>query len=182
MEAHEEAQELQEHAEHAQHDRSMAPVSLTMAIMAVLVAAAALLGHRAHTEEIILQTKATDQWAYYQAKNIRRQNAEMFRDLLAMASTKDSEAAAKIREKYQAVVEKEADSQKDIQKEARGFEREQDGQRRRANRFDLGEVLLEVALVITSITLLTLRKLWWQAGLVLGAAGVIVTATGFAIH
>jgi hypothetical protein len=56
--AQEEAQELQEHAEHARHDPSLAPVSLTMAILAVLVAAAALLGHRAHTEEIILQTRA----------------------------------------------------------------------------------------------------------------------------
>jgi hypothetical protein len=46
-----ELQELQEHAEHAQHNPSLAPVSLSMAILAVLLAAASLLGHRAHTEE-----------------------------------------------------------------------------------------------------------------------------------
>ena len=47
-----------------------------MAILAVLVATVTLLGHRAHTEEILLQTKATDQWNYYQAKNMRRNNLE----------------------------------------------------------------------------------------------------------
>src|SRR5579871_2290201 len=81
MTTSEELQELQEHAEHAQHDRSLAPVSLTMAVLAVLVATVSLLGHRSHTEEVILQNKATDQWAYYQAKNIRRHTDELFADL-----------------------------------------------------------------------------------------------------
>jgi len=44
------------------------PVSLTISILAVLVAGATLLGHRAHTEELLLQSRATDQWSYYQAK------------------------------------------------------------------------------------------------------------------
>ena len=55
-----------------QKKQNLAPVSLTMAILAVLVATVSLLGHRAHTEEILMQTRATDQWAYYQAKNMRR--------------------------------------------------------------------------------------------------------------
>ena len=50
-----ELQELHEHAEHAHHNPSLAPVSLTMAVLAVLVAVASLLGHRAHTEEVILE-------------------------------------------------------------------------------------------------------------------------------
>jgi len=39
------------------------PVSLTISILAVLVAGAALLSHRAHTEELLLQSQASDQWA-----------------------------------------------------------------------------------------------------------------------
>ena len=38
----EELHELQEHAEHAKHDPTLAPVSLTMAILAVLVAIVSL--------------------------------------------------------------------------------------------------------------------------------------------
>jgi hypothetical protein len=68
----EEIQELHEDAEEAHRDPSLVPVALSMAILAVVLAAISLLGHRTHTEELLLQNKATDQWAYFQAKNIRR--------------------------------------------------------------------------------------------------------------
>jgi hypothetical protein len=45
-----EIQELHEQAEEGAHNPSLAPVTVTMAIFAVLVAAVSLLGHRAHTE------------------------------------------------------------------------------------------------------------------------------------
>jgi hypothetical protein len=76
-----ELSELHENAEHARERPDLAPVTLTMAVLAVLVATVSLLGHRTHTEEIILQNKVTDQWAYYQAKNIRRHTDELFADL-----------------------------------------------------------------------------------------------------
>ena len=47
-------------------------VAVTMAILAVLLATDSLFGHRAHTEELLDQAQASDQWAYYQAKTIRR--------------------------------------------------------------------------------------------------------------
>ena len=72
-----EAQELREQAEKAREDRSLAAVSLTMAVLAVLVAVVSLLGHRAHTEEVVLQAKSSDQWAFYQAKNIREHDATL---------------------------------------------------------------------------------------------------------
>ena len=66
-----ELSELQENAEHGRENPSLAPISVTMAILAVCVAVVSLLGHRSHTEELLTQNRATDQWAYYQAKNIR---------------------------------------------------------------------------------------------------------------
>ena len=80
----EEIHELQENAEHGAHEPSLAPVTLTMAIFAVLVATVSLLGHRADTEQLLLQTKATDQWAYYQAKDIRRHSYEVFLDEMSL--------------------------------------------------------------------------------------------------
>src|SRR3981081_3972700 len=95
----EELNELQEHAEHAKHDPSLAPVSLTMAVLAVLVSVVSLGGHRAHTEEVVLQTKSTDQWAFYQAKNIRRHNDELFADLTSVTTARHTAAGAKLRGK-----------------------------------------------------------------------------------
>src|ERR1700682_5690969 len=139
-----ELQELQEHAEHAAHNPSMAPVSLTMAILAVLVAVASLLGHRAHTEEVVLQTKATDQWAYYQAKNIRRHTDEIFADFASVMATSDAKKLAQLREKYQAEANTFRDQQKDIDAEARKLEQETTHERARADRYDPAEVFLEV--------------------------------------
>ena len=49
-----------------------------------------------------------------------------------------------------------------------------DVERRRADRFDLGESFLEIALVVTSITLLTRKRIFWGAGFVAAAIGLIV--------
>jgi high-affinity K+ transport system ATPase subunit B len=172
-----ELQELQEHAEHAAHDRSMAPVSLTMAVLAVLVAVASLLGHRAHTEEVILQNKSTDQWAYYQAKNIRRHTDQLFADFASVMSTGDPKQLAELREKYQAEANSYRDQQNEIEAEAKKLEQETNHERRRADRYDLSEVFLEIGLVVTSITLLSGRRVFWKVGIVLGVIGVAVAAT-----
>src|ERR1700729_183180 len=91
---------LKEHAEEAAHEPSLAPVTLTMAILAVVIATVTLLGHRAHTEEVLLQTRAADQWAYYQAKEIRRRNYELFLDEISVFSLQDAKQVETIKEKY----------------------------------------------------------------------------------
>jgi hypothetical protein len=175
-----ELQELHEHAEHAHHNPSLAPVSLTMAVLAVLVAVASLLGHRAHTEEVILQAKSSDQWAYYQAKNIREH--EEFTDLTAVIPGKDVESMAKVREKYGQEAEHYKHDKEEIQDEARKLGREVGVERIRADRFDLAEVFLEIGLVITSITLLSGRRLFWHLGMVFGVVGIVVAVTGALIR
>lgn len=180
-EAHEELHELEERAEHAFHER-MAPVSLTMAVLAVLVAVVTLLGHRAHTEEVLLQAKVTDQWAYYQAKNMRRDTYQAFLDSLAVAESKNPQAAEKAKHKYEAALEREGERQKEIQSEAQKLENEIRVERRRANRFDLAEGVLEAALVITSITLLTRRRGFWYFGSAIAVVGILITVLGVAVR
>jgi hypothetical protein len=63
-------EELKETAEHA-HEKGEKGIGLTMAIVAVLLAMATLLSHRAHTEEVLLQGEIGDRWNFYQAKHIR---------------------------------------------------------------------------------------------------------------
>jgi hypothetical protein len=63
-------EELKEGAEHA-HNSGEKRIGLTMAIVAVLLAMATLMGHRAHTEEGLMQGKIVDEWNFYQAKHSR---------------------------------------------------------------------------------------------------------------
>jgi hypothetical protein len=178
----EELTELHEHAEHAKHDPSLAPISLTMAVLAVLVAVVTLLGHRTHTEEVVMQAKASDQWAFYQAKNIRRHTDELFTDLTSVQATTDAAGLAKLREKYSGEASRYKDDQKEIEDKAREMEAEVAHARNRADRFDLAEVFLEIGLVITSITLLSGRRIFWALGIVLGVVGIVVAGTGFLVH
>ena len=177
-----ELSELQEQAEHAKHDPTLAPVSLTMAALAVFVAIASLLGHRAHTEEVVLQAKASDQWAHYQAKSIRKHADEQFLDATAVQATTDASALAKLRDKYSQEASRYAGEQKELEDAAKELEAEVAMERKRADRFDLAEVFLEIGLVITSITLLSGRKVYWGSGIVLAIVGNVVATTGYFVH
>jgi hypothetical protein len=178
----EDLSELQEHAEHAKHDPALAPISVTMAVLAVLVAIVTLLGHRAHTEEVVLQAKSSDQWAFYQAKNIRRHTDELFVDLTSVEATSDAAALARLREKYSGEATRYKEEQKGIEEKANEMQAEVEHERHRADRFDLAEVFLEVGLVITSITLLSGRRIFWYLGLLLGVVGIVVAGTAFVVH
>ena len=178
----EELTELQEHAEHAQHDPTLAPISITMAVLAVLVAVATLLGHRAHTEEVVLQARSSDQWAFYQAKNIRRHTDELFTDLTSVVATTDAATLGKLREKYSGEAARYKEEQKGIEEKANEMQAEVAHERNRADRFDLAEVFLEVGLVITSITLLSGRRIFWYLGILMGIVGIVVAGTAFFVH
>jgi Domain of unknown function (DUF4337) len=160
----------------------LVPVSVTISILAVLVAAVTLLGHRAHTEELLLQSQATDQWAYYQAKNIRLHEMQSIADLLGALALQDKEKAATLREKYIKEVERYEGDKEDISEKAKELEKERDLLGRRADRFDGGEAFLEIGLVICSITLLTKRRAFWFGGMLIGLTGVVLALTGFFLH
>jgi hypothetical protein len=177
-----EAQELRESAEKAREDRSLAAVSLTMAVLAVAVAVVSLLGHRAHTEEVVLQAKSSDQWSYYQAKNIREHEDTLVSDMAAVVTNNDAAATAKFREKYAQEAERYKHEKGEIQDEAKQLENEVGMERRRANRYDLAEVCVEIGLVISSITLLSGRRIFWHLGIVMGVVGVALAITGALIH
>jgi Domain of unknown function (DUF4337) len=169
------------HGEHEEGPLTM-PVTVTLSILAVLVAMGTLLGHRAHTEELLLQARASDQWAYFQAKNIRLRETQSVADILGALAPADKEKTAALHEKYLTEVERYEKEKEQISEQAKDFEKERDLVQRRADRYDAGEVFLEIALIICSFTLLTKKKGFWFAGIVLGLVGVLTAASGILLH
>src|SRR5262247_1300587 len=152
--------ELEGHGDHGGGEHShplVIPVSITISILAVLVAAVTLLGHRAHTEELLLQGQAMNQWAYYQAKNGRMNTDQAVADLLGVVATTDKD---------------------EISEKANELQKERGLYQRRADHFDAGEGILEFALIICSLTLLTNKRLFWLSGIAIGLIGVGVALTG----
>jgi hypothetical protein len=167
-----ESQELQEHAEHGSHESALRPVAFTMSVLAVLVAVTTVLGHRTHTEAVLDQNKATDQWNYYQAHKIRSNDTALAADLLSVIATADKDGAKKLITGYKEHQEKWAENLKEEQEKAEGLQTKVEHAEARADRFDLAEAMLEIGLVITSVTLLTRRRIYWYLGLVFSAAGI----------
>jgi len=178
MEANE-AQELQEHAEHGAHESAMRPVAFTMSVLAVLVAITTVLGHRTHTEAVLYQNKATDQWNLYQAKKIRSSDTSLMQDLLKVVTVNNKDAAAQVAKSYADHQEKWTDDLKEEQEKAKQLEERVEQAEARANRFDLGEALLEIGLVVTSVTLLTRSRAYWYFGLLFALGGVLSSASAF---
>src|SRR3981189_893364 len=94
----------------------------------------------------------------------------------------DKEKNAALREKYVKEVERYNGDKESISEKAKELEKERDAVSRRADRFDGGEALLEIGLVICSIPLLTKRKRFWFGGMLVGALGVALALTGFFLH
>src|SRR5579862_9249375 len=65
-------------------EESLKSISLAISILAVLVAMVTVLGHRSHTEAVLMQSRAGDQWNLYQAKKIRMDDLVTTIDVLTL--------------------------------------------------------------------------------------------------
>jgi len=177
-----EAHELQEHAEHGSHESALRPVAFTMSVLAVLVAVTTVLGHRTHTEAVLDQNRATDQWNFYQAHKIRAYDTDLAADLLSALTVQNKDAAAKLEKAYAAHEKKWTADLAEAQQKAETLEAKVEQAEARAGRFDLAEALLEIGLVVTSVTLLTRSRWYWYLGLLFSLAGVVSAASAFLVH
>jgi len=163
--------ELQEHSHEASGGFDKR-VAVTMAVIAATLAVVSVLGHIESTEELLNQERASDQWAFYQAKAIRRYQSEVARDVLGGLGK--SEAA----QKYAANMERYQKEAEEIQHKAKELQLESDHAGRKALRLHFGEVFLEVAIVFASLAILTKRTLLWMTAIGSALIGVAIAATG----
>ena len=170
-------EELQEHAEHAK-DPFDKRVAVTMAIIAAMLAVDGVMGHLLTTEELLLQQKASDQWAYYQAKSGRRYASEVAVDLFKGFP----ELKAEMGEKYKKAAEKYRSDDEEITKEAKALEGESHMKGAQAHRLDYGEVFLELGIVFASMAILTKRNVIWMASIGSALVGLAIALSMFMIR
>ncbi len=181
-----EATEMQEFSkqmkEAGEGGESLTRISLAVSILAVLVAMVTVLGHRTHTEAVLAQSRAGDQWNLYQAKRIRSDQVAVAMDLLALQPSSNAQGVEKKLEEYRAHQEKWKEDLTEEQNKAHDFEAEVGKAEAKASRYDLGEALLQIGVVLCSITLFTRRRLYFFVGLGLGAAGLLFAGSALLLR
>jgi hypothetical protein len=163
-------------------EESLTSISLAISILAVLVAMVTVMGHRTHTEAVLMQGKATDQWNEYQAKKIRQESLAVVVDQMALEPTIDAKASAAKLAEYKAHIAKWAQDLKEEQDAANDYEAEVKRAEAKAVRFDLGEALLQISVVLSSITLFTRKRSYFLGGLSLGVAGIVIAVSAWLVR
>jgi len=161
-------------------------VALSTAIFAVILAICSLGGNNAMKEMLLAQQQASDQWAFYQAKVIREhfyrgQKMRLELDLLEKDTLKPE-----VKKRYEELLKKMTAEEtryhvekKEIEKEAKHLEHERDVNRSKDPYFDYAEVLLQIAIVMSSIAILAHSRRVFIFALVAAVLGTLLGINGF---
>lgn len=169
--------ELEIHHETHEHDPAARMVGIMAAVISVFLAVVTIYSHRMHTEGVLLKTDANDKWSYYQAQRMKFHNLELGEDILSVLP-KSTEISSRLVRYSKDKVKYEKRSQ-EAQVEAGAIEAESKKVEDRALRFDFGEGLLEIGLVMTSMFFISKAKLFPVMGIIAAVAGVAFAIIGF---
>jgi hypothetical protein len=165
--------EVEEHVHHA-HEPFDKLVAGTMATIAALLAIVSVLGQHFTTENLLRQQQSSDQWAFYQAKNIRRYVAGATSDLLTQAK-----ADPKSLQKYGQDAERYEKDMESIKEKAEALEKQSEAAGERAESFHMGEVFLEIGIVLSSLAILTKQKGFFYGGGIASAVGLVLAVRAY---
>lgn len=189
------------HGGHGGHDSFDKRVAITMVVVAALLAGVKVLGHRAHNDTLryqieagVFHTQESDQWAYFQSKKQRQYLFESEAAMLAVlakdgANPQASSQSAALIANWKKKAERYESETKQIEAEAKKRHTQAEEalaksgeSHHRSDRFDLGELGVELALVLCSVAILTKRAGFWYGGIAIGLLGATVGISGLFVH
>jgi hypothetical protein len=189
----------EDRAENEAHDRFRNRAALLIAVMAAVLAVGGLGGGNATDDMVGNNIKASDTWAFYQAKNVRQTMYKLEVDRLegeiaAGALSPAQRAAAEKRiEDYKGTIARydsepdpeapndaaKGEGKKQLSAQAKAYEAAFEEASVRDNNFDLAEVLLQLALVLGSVAILAVNRWVLIVSATLAAVGALLTLNGF---
>ena len=169
--------ELEIHHEGHEPDGPGKLVGILAAVLAVFLAVVTIASHRTHTEAIIKKSEANDEWSHYQSSRMKFHTLELGERLTKVLGASNPVTQASL-EQYTAEKKKYEAQGKELQAKAQQRTDESEGAERRALHYDLGEGLLEIALVLSSLYFIARKSLFPIIGVIAGIAGVVAAFTG----
>lgn len=189
------AHESMEHAEHAEHaSGSNKTIALLISVIALFLAFSETLGKGAQTEALAKNVEASNLWAFFQAKSIRRTTVQTVADhaRLSLGVTQDEAAKAalqkqiddwqKTAQRYRSEPETGEGSEQ-LAERAKHAEHDRDLAMARYHHYEMASAAFQIGIVLASATIITgMMALAWISGL-LAVGGLAFTAIGlFAPH
>jgi Domain of unknown function (DUF4337) len=185
-----EIHEAIEKAEEGEHGEGFNKrIALVIAILALLLSFSETLGKGAQTEAVTKNIEASDLWALYQAKDIRRTLVNVAADQTVLLGAGVADPAAKAAfdkqiETWRQAAElyesdpKAGNGRKELEERAKDAEAERDLSMAKYHHYELASAAFQVGIVLASAAVITgMLALVWCAG-ALGALGAVLTILG----
>ncbi|MBP7055692.1 MAG: DUF4337 domain-containing protein [Candidatus Omnitrophica bacterium] len=164
-------------------EKWMKGVAITTTCLAVMTAIAAARGAACGAKGQLLTAAENSKWAYYQAKSIKQNLAELQRSMLEAITVGAANTEQKtILEDKITVVSQEVsryDGEKtQIRNEAEDTGVQNKKLARKGNFFSASVVFFQIAIMLSSVSALLKRKYLWIIGLVFGSVAVVLLGYG----
>lgn len=173
-------------------------IGVYIGVLAVLLAICTLGGGNATKDATIKNIEATNTWAFFQAKNMRRHVLRLDADALELRLATEAgltpEGKAAIQARIADYKKQDAELTSDPGKEpgkregldqlwekAKALEAERDVAMRKDPYFDYGQALLQIAIVLASVAIVTGGNLVLAVSVLLAAGGILMTFDGFTL-
>jgi len=158
-------------------------LALSTVVFAVCATLATFKGGGYSTQSIMNQSKASDNWAYYQAKNIKEDLYKLQSEKLEMDKIgKDQKTVDLYQNKindYKSKIEKYENEKREIKSVAEGFEITRDQTQVHAKNFGIAVIFLQITILLSTIAGLLKKKYIWYIGLGSGLIGIGYFINGF---
>ncbi|HET9426898.1 MAG TPA: DUF4337 domain-containing protein [Allosphingosinicella sp.] len=189
----------EDRADSEQADRFRNRAALLIALLAAVLAIGGLGGGNATDDMIDANIRASDTWAFFQAKNIRQTNFEIAADEIEASLSAPGlspEVRARLTRRladYRATIARYEDEpnaqspndplrgegKKQLRAQAESFEAAREQASQKDSAFDMAEVLLQLALVLGSVAILAVNRPILILSALLGLGGGLLTINGF---
>lgn len=159
-------------------------VALTTTILAVCAAISALRASTFSTRATIATTEENNNWSYFQSKSIKQHECEMQRDLfrLSLMQAADPQAKAFAEERlktYEADIQRYDSEKAEIKAKAENIAAQEIVYKQHSASFGLAAMMLQIAIMMSSVSVLIKRPALWVGGVIIGLVGVFYLANGF---
>jgi Domain of unknown function (DUF4337) len=169
--------ELEVSPEHASDPKTRA-VGILVGVVGIFLSVVTIASHRAHTQAVITRTESNDDWAFYQAKKIRANVSDAALTVVQTLAPDPAKAADAAR-KLEAARDKELGDTEKLKQQAESSEKRTDLEEVRALKFDIGEGLLELGLVLCSLFFLARNTFFPIFGVLSAVAGIAMGVWGW---